>query len=241
MTSINNIVEKLEEYFDSDGSLKVPMTFRRTRELKTTLRIMHDDIMLHRSPPTELSSLSTSDLREIGKMDYLLTHCFPDGNISNELDKYTQFVNRVKQMYSSTYDAILEKKLHQDKETIEKIRKGYNVLEIENPIYARSLVEIVESEEVKKHDSRIIVLYQGEQLYEENIREGIFSGLPEGSVVAFNYSPQGLMLNLETTINQSSKAKDRVEKIVIEELASDVQTKRYVDILYDRLNEEFKA
>src|SRR3989344_8220362 len=98
MSSINYVVEKLEDYLDGSGSLIVPMTFRRTRELKTTLRIMHDDIMIHRSPPTELGNLSTSDLHDIGEMDYLLTNCFPDGNIPKELDKYTQLVNMVKQM-----------------------------------------------------------------------------------------------------------------------------------------------
>jgi hypothetical protein len=203
--------------------------------------MIYHDIMLCRYPATELGNLTTSDLNTIGEMDYLLAHCFPSGDIPQDFGKYVRLIGIVKNMYGDIYDSLLERKLQEDKKIIEKVRKGEDILEVENPVYARSLIWIVESEEVKRDKSKILVLYQGDQLYEENVREGVFDGLPEGSVVAFDYSPQGLMLNLETTIAQSPKAKDRVEQVVIEGLASDVETKRYIDVLYDQINEEFNA
>ncbi len=65
--------------------------------------------------------------------------------------------------------------------------------------------------------------------------------MPEKSTIVFEYTNQGLNLNLQRTLQESAKAKAEisgVEKIVIDSLATDAKTKGYLDSLYDQINEE---
>ncbi|PIN89099.1 hypothetical protein COU61_03245 [Candidatus Pacearchaeota archaeon CG10_big_fil_rev_8_21_14_0_10_35_13] len=240
MRSLQYIVEKVEESRDGDGNINVPLTPGRLRELKGTLGGIRDFLYNSRSSKIAgLSELSTTDLEVVGMMGYLLDNFFPDGEVPEVLSEYSRIVGTVKQLYGSVYSSALERKLAEDQKLFEDIKAGRSRLTVDDDIgvYAGSLVSIIEADEVRSDKSRLVVLYDGQQLYEEDIREGSFAGLPNGSAVVFDYTPQGLVLNLRKTMNENPRTEDRVEKAVIKSLFDDLKTKSYVNDINAQIDE----
>jgi len=82
------------------------------------------------------------------------------------------------------------------------------------------------------------VMYEGATLYKEPVSEEIFRGLPRGTNVTFNYTLQGLEVDMEQTIVTSPSAvrsASEVERVIVESLAKDASTKKYRDDLYENI------
>ena len=241
MESVKYIAEKIAEYFHSGKN--VPLTSRRERELRSTLRSIEDMVRISSycvdEDGVQIIRFSNTDLKEIGEIEFIFNRFFPDGNVPEQFSKYTRLVEKAKMIYGRTYECMLEAKLQRDKKILKRASKGKDILEdIEDKVYARSIIAIAEAEEVLKEKSRLVIRYEGEQLYEENIREGSFAGLPQGSIVVFDYKREGLEFNLRKTLEETKSHHSDVEKSIIESLAYNSDTRIYIDEVYDQINQE---
>jgi len=251
MNSIHYVAAKINEYFGSEKSPE--LTARRKRELKSTLGILYraimiggvEDILISDKYNVKIQTilkLTWDDLRDVGEMEFIFNRFFPQGDIPEDLRKYKNFVDMVKNVYGDRYVRVVESKLLKDRALLDRIGEGRDVLEdMRDPIYGRSLVGIIDAEEIKRDKNRLVVMYGLDVLYEENIPEDTFIELPSGATVVFNYTSQKLNLDLKRTLEENSKAKkDRstIERVVLETLVKDTNTMKYLDDVYDQINEE---
>ena len=238
MKSLEEIARKVEEYKRSDGTISIPITPKRLRSLGTTLKELKEFVTSPKYPPVSgLSDLTSGQLKTVGEMEYLLNNFFPDGKVPEGFSEYARIVGTVRQLYGNEYSSVLERKLREDEALIDAAKSGKSRLTPEEGVYARSLVDVVEAEEVKRENSRLIILYNGETLYEGDIRDKSFSDLPLGSAVVFDYTPQGLTLNLRKTMEENPGTEDKIEKAVLRSLADDPTTKRYIDEVNGQIDE----
>ena len=251
MNSIYYVATKINEYFGSEKSPE--LTVRRKRELRSTLGILHrmvsiggmDNILIKDVNGVKVQSilkLTRDDLRDVGEIEFILNRFFPQGDIPGDLRRYRDLVDMIKHVYGGQYEKVVESKLLRDQALLDEIRNGRDVLEdTRDPVYGRTLVGIIDAEEIKKEKSRLVLMYGTDILYEENIPEDMFMELPSGAIVVFDYTSQRLSLNLKETLEESSKVKkDRstVERIIFEALENDADTMRYLDDVYDQINDE---
>jgi hypothetical protein len=169
-------------------------------------------------------------------MDFLLQNIYSNGDIPEELKKYKNFVDRVKGI--DTYHRTLEAKLQRSARIL---KDNDSVSEADDRIYARALVSVLESDQEFPDKSKVLVLFEGEQLYEEDVPEYAFLDLPGKSVLVFEYTSQGLNFNLNRTMENSKLSRadsSRAERIIINSLASDPKSKKYVDSIYQRIDEQ---
>ena len=83
------------------------------------------------------------------------------------------------------------------------------------------------------------MLFGSEELYRENIIAEAFNGLPQGVTLTFDYTSQGLTLNLDRTLKQFSDSRTRrteVERVALNSLASDDSTRQYIDDIFSEIN-----
>ena len=241
----------------SSGKAPVELTTRRMRSLRSDLRLTIEAIRLNSGDDPESTAtvtrdgsfmtaqptirLESADLKEVGRMQYLLDNLFRDGNVPNSLRPYADFVQKTRRMYRDEFDSIVEAKLQRDHKILEAAKSGEDTLdELDDRVWARSLVDIVEAEEVKPEGSKLVVSYNGQELYHETIGSGAFESLPDGAVVVFDYTTQGLIINLERTLTESDRIgskRTEVEKAVLESLARDDSTKKYIDDVFTGIND----
>ncbi len=234
MTSLEHIAKKMHEL--SRREKPVELSPKRMRSLRSILNTMKGVIETNAGIGTDNLRLTGHDLEEVGAMEYLLNGFFPEGNIPPELRPYAEFVSRIKGI--DAYNDVVNAKLQRDRVNL---KRRDSVCEADDPLYARTFVNVVESDELIPETSRLLVTFDNQTLYEENIPDYVFRGLPDRSTIVFEYTSQGLNLDLQRTLQKSSRAKlgaSGVEKAVIDSLASDVKTKGYVDSLYCQINEE---
>jgi len=234
MTSLDYVAQKMDEYSEKS----IEMTPRRVRALGRCLKVAQEiaEINSGMKYGVDRVRFRPDDLELVGEMDFLLEHFYPDGNVPEQLRGYQNFVNRIKGIDS--YHDTLEAKLQRDERNL---AERDSVAEADDLSYARAIVDVVEADEVTPEKSRLLISFEGQELYEENLPNYAFAGLPEKATVVFEYTSQGLSLDLKRTLEESSRAKadpSKVEKSVIDSLAIDAQTKSYVDSVYDQINEE---
>lgn len=234
MTDLEYIANKIEEYSGKD----IEMTPKRVRELASYLGSLKELIETNSGISWDKNNFHfrNEDLENVGEMDFLLERFYPDGNVPMRLKKYKDFVDNIKGI--DVYHKILEAKLQRDAKIL---RNKDSVSEADDMIYARAIVGIIESDQLVPERSRVLVTFEGNSLYEENIPEYVFRGLPERSTLVFEYTSQGLALDLKRTLEESKSNKadiNRTEKVIINSLAADPQSKEYVDSVYDGINNQ---
>lgn len=245
-TGAESLVQKVNGYLSQRGKLE--MTPERKHALRERLYLLSQCIKLdgqchalsagEDTETASLANLTTSDLEEVGRMDYWLNFFYPDGKLPPELKQYADTVARVRYIHGEEkFTLVSERKLQRDRDMLRGNPMG-DTLDVEsNPSYASSLVNIIEAKPVEKFErSKLIVMYEGQTLYEELVSEEIFKELPRGTNVTFNYTPQGLEVDMEKTIVSSPAAvrsASEVERVIVESLAKDASTKKYRDSLYE--------
>lgn len=239
MTSLEHIAKVLEEKagrppeLSPKGLRVLKSVLNRTRAaVETNTRIRYDG-----------PHLSRKDFEDVGEIEYLLTHTFPkrkdqEGeddfvNVPPELSAYVNFVRKFRGI--DAYREAYEDKITRDGQ---KLVSDDSVAEADDSCYARMFVQVVEADDEKPGQSTLLVKYEGQELYRESLPETVFAGIPKGSKIIFDYSEQGLRLNLHETLEGSigTKKVSAVEKIVLESLARDSMSMGYVDLVYDQIN-----
>ena|SRR3989338_2610944 len=243
-----SLVQKLNGYLSQRGAIE--MTPERKHALRERLYLLSQCLKLdgqcHALSAGEdmetasLANLTKQDLEEVGRMDYWLNFFYSDGKLPPELKQYADFVARVKHIHTpEAVEIISERRLQRDRDMLQRNPMG-TTLEVESdPGYASSLVNIIEAKPVEKFErSKLVVMYEGATLYKEPVSEEIFRGLPRGTNVTFNYTLQGLEVDMEQTIVTSPSAvrsASEVERVIVESLAKDASTKKYRDDLYENI------
>jgi len=187
-------------------------------------------------------SFGERELMGVGEMEFLLNAFFPDGNVPVPLKKFQEYVTRVKEDYGVEYNDAVERKMQRDAHILQGTTVSGAVLdEIDNLVYARSVVHVIEADKVAPDKSTLVVRYEGEPLYGGDIPNGAFDELPGGSTAVFNYVPgQGLELDLAESLELSKDVKNSsaVEKVLISSTATSIPTRRFLDDILDQINEE---
>jgi hypothetical protein len=209
------------------------MTPRRVRFLAAYMRNLKDIVEIGTISGIREHSFRKEDFEIIGEINYLLENLYPDGLVPPEIKKYQDFVNKAKgiDFYHNVYE---DKLLRDSKILINKDKTS----EADDPVYARALIGIIESD-MNISESKLVVIYQGDKLYEENIPKSIFIGLPDNSTLIFEYTSQGLTFELAKTMEECESKKidlNRLEKVILESLARDAMSKTFVDSVYEEIN-----
>ncbi|MAG38401.1 hypothetical protein CMI45_03395 [Candidatus Pacearchaeota archaeon] len=234
MPNPKQIARRFRELSDEDRQ----MTPKRVKTLRNILNTIQGIVEINTRMGSDNPRFRAEDYEDIGQMDYLLREFFPRGDIPIELEPYANFVNRIRGI--DHYHSVLEAKLQRDSEYLSRSDKSVD--EIDDPVYQRLIINVVDADKVKPEETRIVIKYEGERLYEENVPDIAFQGLPKGSTILFDYTDQGLNIDLKETLSNCKGTEvSRIERVVIDSLASDVSSRKYIDSLYDQINEELEG
>ena len=236
MASLEYVAEQMDAYGHRESPIE--MTGSRLRALRGELSVLRTYVEF--GIKSGQGTLTQDVMEQAGEMEFMIDYFYPNGGVPAQLRPYADLAKRVTSIESvrGTVDA----KLRRDNERLENLLGGAEagtdaaVLEsIEDPLYASGIVRIAEADELTPEQSRVIVTYGGEELYEASLPPSAFPGLPERSTIVFEYTAQGLVPDLEVTLDRS---KDRVEQVVLDSLAHDIGTKGFVDDVYEEIQEE---
>lgn len=236
MTEITREWDKIQS-----GDVKIELTPLRRRALMSHLNLLYSIVEANSSIIDETGQpafrLKREDLESVGEMDFLLKWFYGD-DVPEQFSKYTGLISQARGIYEDRFDSAVEAKLRRDEANLEQARSG-NVPYMNTDLpYVRSLINIVQSQRAPQK-SRLFVLYEGQPLYESEIPDGTFKGLPLGTNVYFDYTSQGLQLNLARTLEESDMGA-KVEKPVREQVALNIAVKRHIDDVLDEINQALK-
>ena len=233
MTEIAREWDKIQS-----GEVKVELTPLRKRALGSHLNLLYQIVEANSSIIDETGQpafrLKREDLESVGEMKFLLNWFYGD-EVPEQFSKYEGLIAQTKGVYGEQFDSVVEAKLQRDEANLEQARKG-NAPYMNNDIpYVKSLISIVQAQKVPEKN-RLFVLYEGQPLYEGEIPEGAFDALPLGTNVYFDYTSQGLQLNLTRTLDESDMGA-RVERPVREQVARNAGVQRYINDVLNEINQ----
>lgn len=237
MASLKYVAQKFKEY--SGRKQTVELTPERMRAFKSYLNY---SLQIIKTNAQSADTYSDRELESMGELYFLFEQFFPKGNIPDELKGYSDFVYGIARNLKEDFSKVYETKLQNDWKAMKNaLRGGDTSDDFDKPVWARNFVSVVELADIKPDKKRIKILYGGELLYEDDLPENYFKGLPQGSTLIFDYTEQGIIPNLEKTFEESfiaTKNSSLLEQIVIESLARDTETKHYISELTDHINAE---
>lgn len=241
MADLEYVATKLDAL--SERKTPYEMTGRRLRRLQDILMGLSEAIEFD----LKYASLGRDDMESAGEIDFLLSSCFPDGIIPERFQKYAKLAGVAKYIGEGMYERVVTAKLQKDDDLLRAVRgKDQKAREraitesIERVFYAQGLVGVLEADELRPDKSRVQVLYENKVLYEENIPDNAFSGLPERITVFFDYTEQGLKLQLQRTLDSIPKKRSEAERAILDGMAHDQKSKAFISDMFAELESSLK-
>jgi hypothetical protein len=244
MADPQRISEKTREYEDASGAVRVPLTGARRRSLLSICSDMKNMAQFN----MKYSGLGPGDVEGADLVTYLFEKFFPDGDVPEQLKGYAEFARMVGETGSSSYGAGVERKRLAQRDVLEDIRSDDPEVRekaesraIDMFFYEQALVGVVEADEVRPEESRVLVRYDGDTLLEENLPAEVFSGLPKGSTVVYDLTSQTLELNLDETLKKAKDAERmKVQEAIVTGMRGEegTATRTYLEDLAEELEEQ---